>query len=92
MSNLLQEWMIQADRGDDIDLDLMVCTEQALEEGVIILNAEEAKCVYSQLTEDDIMTLGIKTKIIMVVPSARNVKNSFAKNLVLNLRELFKND
>lgn len=56
---------------------------------IIILTKEEAICVYSQLTENDPVTLSIETKIIKAVPSARNTKNSFAKNLVLDLQELF---
>lgn len=59
INKLLKEWVIQADRGEEVDLDLMVRSEEALKEPVVILTAEESLHLYNKLHG----TCVIRTKI-----------------------------
>ncbi len=58
MKNLLQEWVIDADNGnlDGVDVDLMVRSEEALANGIVILTAEEAALVCDSLIRCTLMS------------------------------------
>ena len=66
IKKLLQEWVDQADCGylDGVDLDLMVRSEKALNDSVIILTAEEAIYIYNLLHGSHITRNSICKQII----------------------------